>query len=70
MAKKLDPQQVVTFEVWLLKLQQQAREREGSATREKKEKGTPYVGALLLFWSDLTGLALIIQHGRWSPRPR
>ncbi len=32
-----------------LKLQREAREREGSATREKKQKGTPHVGALLLF---------------------
>jgi len=37
-----------------LRLQGKAREREGSATREKKQRGTPYVGALLLFWSDLT----------------
>ncbi len=26
MAKKLDPRQLVTFEVWLLKLQREARE--------------------------------------------
>ncbi len=26
MAEKLDPRQVVTFEVWLLKLQREARE--------------------------------------------
>ncbi len=39
----------VKHQVLFLKLQREAREREGSATREKKQKGTPDVGALLLF---------------------
>jgi len=39
----------VKYQELFLRLQREAREREGSATREKKQKGTPDVGALLLF---------------------